>query len=91
MGRSKERISGIECDILIHKKVKKSLRDAPRGIFNKFNSTVETLKANPIPWKGCDVKKIEGEENTYRIRIGNYRIIYSLEEEDKKICKYLVF
>ena len=72
-------------DIDIHRKVMKSLRDAPREILNKFDLTVKVLKTNPIPWKDCDVKKVEGEENTYRIRIGNYRIIYSLEDEGKRI------
>ncbi len=47
----------------------KSMRDAPEGILNKFNLTLKILKIDPISWKECDVKKIEGEENTYRIRI----------------------
>lgn len=42
------------------------------------------MKIDPIPWKECDVKKIEGEENTYRIRVGDYRVIYSLEKENRE-------
>jgi len=38
----------------------------------------EVLQQNPLPVRYFDLKKIAGERNTYRIRIGPYRIIYAV-------------
>ncbi len=40
---------------------------------------------NPIPWKESDIKKLEGEKNLYRVRIGNYRIFYFIDKQNKII------
>jgi mRNA interferase RelE/StbE len=40
-------------------------------------SRLENLIANPRP-KGC--KKLKGGENEWRIRVGNYRIIYMIDD-----------
>lgn len=35
--------------------------------------------------KGYDVKKLKGVKNTYRLRIGGYRIIYMVDFKKSKI------
>lgn len=43
------------------------------------------LKAiNELP-NGTDIKKLQGHDNLYRKRVGNIRILYSIEEEVKII------
>ena len=37
--------------------------------------SVETLAENPYP---VGVRKLEGAEFTYRIRVGDYRVIYEV-------------
>jgi len=32
-------------------------------------------------------KKVKGRENTYRIRIGDYRVIYSIHETEIRVLK----
>ena len=32
-----------------------------------------------------DCKKIQGEENLWRIRIGDYRIIYEIDDEKRSV------
>jgi mRNA interferase RelE/StbE len=44
------------------------------------------LKENPRP-VGC--KKLTNQEG-YRIRIGNYRILYTIEDENKIVMIYRV-
>jgi len=51
----------------------------------KIKSLLSTLKSEPIPWREFDIKKIEGGDNLYRIRIGNYRIFYSVDKKEKLI------
>jgi mRNA interferase RelE/StbE len=38
---------------------------------------IERLATNPRP-KGC--RKLEGADNLWRIRVGDYRVIYSVDD-----------
>lgn len=71
--------------IVVHKKVKKELKNLQKAHLKKFAEALEVLKLNPVPWKKFDIKKIEGEENSYRIRIGDFRVIYFIDKENKTI------
>jgi len=55
---------------------KKELRRLPKKTINNIITAVERLKNNPHP---IGSKKIVGTEHTYRHRIGDYRIVYSIE------------
>ena len=67
--------------ILISKKAAKSLDDLPNNIFQKIDKVIFGLKYNPRP-AGC--LKLSNEE-LYRIRINDYRIIYSIHDAILKI------
>jgi mRNA interferase RelE/StbE len=41
-------------------------------------ATIESLESDPRP-SGC--KKLVGSEHTYRIRIGDYRVVYELRDD----------
>ena len=49
----------------------------PLDVIPKIVSALKGLEENPRP-EGC--KKLKGFKNLWRIRIGNYRAIYSIEE-----------
>ncbi|MCB2262712.1 MAG: type II toxin-antitoxin system RelE/ParE family toxin [Candidatus Thiosymbion ectosymbiont of Robbea hypermnestra] len=55
---------------------KKELRKLPDYMIRKVILSIDGLSKNPIP-KGS--RKILGTEHTYRIRVGDYRIVYSLD------------
>jgi len=71
--------------VLIHKKSIKRLKEMEKSSLKKIANLIEMLEVNPIPWKYFDVKKIEGEKDTYRVRIGKYRIIYFVDRNNKII------
>lgn len=71
--------------IVVHKGIAKRLRAIAKAYLNKFALLLETLETNPLPWRDFDLKKIEGTENTYRVRIGDYRIVYFIEKEKETI------
>ena len=48
---------------------------------------VESLVNNPFP---SQYRKLKGSERIYRIRIGNYRVVYQLNIEAKAIIIYRV-
>jgi len=46
---------------------------------------MEILKINPTPWKEYGLKKIKAAEDTSRIRIGSYRVVYFIEKKKSEI------
>jgi mRNA interferase RelE/StbE len=56
----------------------KELRRLERQTQKKMISAIDGLKTDPRP-EG--VRKLVGAENLWRIRVGDYRIIYSIEDD----------
>ncbi len=48
------------------------------------------LKNDPVPFKKADVCKLQGYESTYRIRVGNLRIIYQVFWNEKTILIHYI-
>ena len=61
------------------KSTKKDLRKIQPQEVLKILEAVEALKVDPKP-VGCT--KLTGSEFTYRIRIGNYRVVYDVFEKE---------
>lgn len=55
---------------------KKELKKLDKQIIIKILQAVEKLANNPHP---SGSKKLMGSESIYRIRVGNYRIIYNIQ------------
>ena len=56
---------------------KKELDRLPTKSSERIVSTIESLAENPRPHGSL---KLEGTSNQYRIRVGDYRIVYSVED-----------
>jgi mRNA interferase RelE/StbE len=55
----------------------KELQKLPRQIIAKVVAAVADLSSNPHP---TGSKKLTGSEHSYRIRIGDYRVVYEIIE-----------
>jgi mRNA interferase RelE/StbE len=55
----------------------KVLQDLPKKDREKVRDRIDGLAQNPRP---PGVKRLHGGERYYRIRAGDYRILYSIEE-----------
>jgi mRNA interferase RelE/StbE len=64
--------------IEISRDAEKVMRRLPGNIARRIDARILALAENPRP-EGC--KKLEGHENLYRIRVGDWRISYALEKE----------
>ena len=51
-------------------------------IKNRLKLSVDSLRENPRP---PGVRKIQGREDLYRIRIGSYRIVYEIDDQERII------
>ena len=75
-----------EYRIIAHKRVFKFLQDLKdENLKNKFKETILELKNYPIALRRFDVEKLEGLERSYRLRIGEYRIIFTVNKREKTI------
>jgi mRNA interferase RelE/StbE len=67
--------------IFFRKSVKKDLSGIPKQDLIRILKKIESLSVDPRP-PGCE--KLSGNEK-YRIRQGNYRIIYSIQDYELTI------
>ena len=69
--------------ITIRKEALKELERLPKATNQDISNKIDLLEFDPRP-AGC--KKLKGKhENLWRIRTGDYRIIYSIEDKIKII------
>ena len=62
----------------IAKSATKDLREIDRKWIPKIVASMEALESDPRP-SGC--KKLMGSDHTYRLRIGDYRVVYDIHDE----------
>ncbi len=53
-----------------------------RHNFQRLRAAIRSLAENPQPHK---VRKIEGAEKAYRVRVGDYRIVYEIYDKEKLV------
>ena len=62
--------------IILPKSVQKELDRLPDEILNRILARLAALEVNPRP---ADVKKLKGRA-AWRIRVGEYRVIYEIHD-----------
>jgi len=65
-------------EILIHHNVQKIIKKLPKNLILEMLDSINDLANNPRP-NGS--KKLKGYKNLWRIRVGEWRIIYAIEDE----------
>ncbi|MEM8525498.1 MAG: type II toxin-antitoxin system RelE/ParE family toxin [Bacteroidota bacterium] len=65
--------------IVIKRKALKEIERLPKQYISKVRETIDQLEENPYP---NGHRKLVGSLNDYRIRVGDYRIIYSVFEKE---------
>ena len=60
------------------RKALREFQNLPAQVKKRLKPKIDALGQNPRP-RG--VKKIEGKENLYRIRVGDYRVIYEVQDK----------
>ncbi len=70
--------------VFLSRRAKKALDDSPAELKSRLESRIFELYETPYP-SGC--KKLKGASKTYRLRVCDYRILYTI----LKIDEILVF
>jgi mRNA interferase RelE/StbE len=61
----------------------KELKRIDKSKVPRIIIAVESLVANPRP---VDVRKLKGSERSFRIRVGDYRIVYEILDDSLVVC-----
>ncbi|MFH0982276.1 MAG: type II toxin-antitoxin system RelE/ParE family toxin [Planctomycetota bacterium] len=64
-------------EVLLEKRAQRDLRRLPPEVFARVVRAIRALGANPRP-RGC--RKLAGSANDWRIRVGEYRVVYEVDD-----------
>lgn len=68
--------------IIYARSARKELETLDVYLVNRIFPKIEALAKEPRP-RGC--RRLYGEENLWRIRIGDYRVVYAIYDKEKKV------
>ena len=69
-------------EVSLERRAERDLKKLPGEIFYRIIPYIKALSENLKP-SGC--RKITGSKNDWRIRIGDYRVIYEIDERAKAV------
>jgi mRNA interferase RelE/StbE len=66
------------CEILVQPSASRDLRKLPREIQRRIGRKLDELANEPRP---ADAKILKGNEGFLRVRVGDYRIVYTIRDK----------
>jgi mRNA interferase RelE/StbE len=73
--------------LLLKPSVEKDLRPLPSSVVQRVLRKIEALPSEPNPPQSV---KLTGAEHLFRIRVGDYRVIYGIDHEAKVVTVHYV-
>jgi mRNA interferase RelE/StbE len=74
-------------NLILRSSVEKDFRHLPRPLIQKILQRIEGLKTEPFPYQTI---KLSGAERLYRIRVGDYRIVYEVDTATRRVTIHYV-
>ena len=68
--------------LIIKRSAERDLRHLPRPVFLRLNQRIVSLRDDPHP---PGSRKLKGALEGWRIRVGDYRVIYQIDQESQTI------
>ncbi len=73
------------CEIIGSNAARNGAKKLPDYMKSKIVELLDVLEVEPLPVEKYDIKKMKGLQNTYRIRMGEWRIVYKIEFAYRRI------
>ena len=64
--------------LILKKSAVKEINSLPKRVLGNVVAVIDSLAENPRP-EGCT--KLKGKEKLWRVRSGDYRIVYSIDDK----------
>jgi mRNA interferase RelE/StbE len=74
-------------EIAFKSSVEKDLLGLPKSAIERVVGRIELLSGNPFPRQSV---KLAGAKQVYRVRAGDYRIVYSVDKTTKQVLVHYV-
>jgi mRNA interferase RelE/StbE len=71
-------MSNTRWQVVIHRKAEKILKRLDGDTLERIRRSIRGLAIDPPP---AGVKKLTGYDNLYRVRVGDWRILYAIEDD----------
>ena len=68
--------------ITFARSARRELEVVPQRVAARILTRIEALSENPRP-RGC--KKLQGSSQLWRIRVGEYRVIYAIDDNQQVV------
>jgi len=68
--------------IQVKASVERDIAALPRDVIPRILQSIETLSEAPLPF---GVRKLSGAEHLYRIRVGDYQIVYAVNHAEQEV------
>lgn len=72
-------------EISLSPRALKQLQSLDSKTKERVEKVISILSEDPVPSKLLDVKKLKGQISVYRIRVGDFRIIYDIKWMEREI------
>ena len=69
-------------EVQIERRAERDLRSLSTALFQRIIPHIKALANNPRP-PGCH--KLAGSKNDWRIRVGDYRVVYEVDDRRKVV------
>ena len=74
-------------EVYLERAAERDLRRLPAESFHRIIPRISALAENPRP-QGC--RKLAGSDNDWRIRIGDYRVVYEIDDAEEAVRVFRV-
>ncbi|MCJ7698686.1 type II toxin-antitoxin system RelE/ParE family toxin [Candidatus Bathyarchaeota archaeon] len=74
----------------IKRKALRNLEKLDKKQKQRIAAIIGILKKDPIPFRRADVCKLRGYESTYRIRIGDLRLVYQVSWNERIVLIHYI-
>ncbi len=74
-------------NVVFKPSVERDLRRLPKSVVVRAMARIEDLQSDPLPRQTV---KLSDSERLYRIRVGDYRIVYEVDTQARQITIHYV-
>lgn len=74
--------------VLLTHRASKGLKRAPEHVKKRLIEALDALQQSFAPVKLFDVKKLKGYDDTFRIRVGDWRMLYEFRRKEDTVLVF---
>ena len=74
-------------EIELTRRAEKEILKLDAAMFEQIRAVIDSLGDNPRP---VGVRKLRGRESEWRIRVGRFRVLYTIHDATRRILVYRV-